>query len=71
MSRKHKDRKWSRYSAYCLYAVLFSKERNQVLTGFHFAALMNDDTILKFFNAGERNVSEAFLLGSSPTRKKI
>lgn len=71
MSRKKKCSKWNTCSAYFLYAALFLKERNQVLTGFHFAVLMNDDAILKFFNARERNVSKVFLLGSSPSRKKI
>lgn len=54
-----------------LCATLFLKERNQVLRGFHFSVLINDDAVLEFFNARERNVFEVFLLGSRPSTNII
>lgn len=50
-----------------MYATFFFfKERNQVLE-VSISVLMNDDGVLEFFSARERNVFEVLLLGSSPS----
>lgn len=66
MSGKQKYRKWSTCSAYYVCYFFFFKERNQVLE-VSISVLMNDDGVLEFFSARERNVFEVLLLGSSPS----
>lgn len=50
----------------CMLLFFFFKERNQVLE-VSISVLMNDDGVLEFFSARERNVFEVLLLGSSPS----